>query len=90
MNDLTMFSDLESTNISGLSGKTVTTRELAEVLGVSVDTVTRAAKILDPSAVLHRVINGGKSKIFTEEQATLIKQEIQKHHNLESSKLTIL
>lgn len=63
--------------------KTITTKELAEVLGVSVDTITRTAnKVIDPSAVLRRVINGGESKVFTEKQATLIKQEIQKHHNL--------
>lgn len=61
--------------------KTITTKELAEVLGVSVDTITRTAnKVIAPSAVLRRVINGGESKVFTEKQATLIKQEIQKHH----------
>ena len=61
----------------------MTTKELADVLNVSVDTVSRTSnKILNPSAVLRRVINGGVSKVFTEEQATLIKQEIQKHHNL--------
>ncbi len=68
--------------------KTMTTKELAQVLGVSIDTITRVAnKVIDPSAVLHRVINGGKSKIFTEEQAILIKQEIQKHHNLSSRQI---
>ena len=61
----------------------MTTREIAEMLGVSVDTVSRASsKVLDPSAIQRRVINGGVSKVFTEEQATLIKQEIQRHHNL--------
>jgi DNA-binding transcriptional regulator GbsR (MarR family) len=68
--------------------KTMTTKELAEVLGVSVDTVSRAAsKVLEPSAVLRRVVNGGNSKVYTEEQATLIKQEIQKHHNLASRQI---
>ena len=57
----------------------MTTKELAEVLKVSIDTVTRAAnKVLAPSAILHRVVNGGNSKVFTEEQATLIKSEIKK------------
>lgn len=61
----------------------ITTKELAEVLKVSIDTVTRAAnKVLAPSAILRRVVNGGNSKVFTEEQATLIKNEIKKHHNL--------
>ena len=55
---------------------------------MSVDTVSRAsAKVLDPSAVQRRVINGGESKVFTEKQATLIKQEIQKHHNLASRQI---
>ena len=65
------------------SNSVMTTKELAEALSVSVDTINRTAnKILDPNAVLRKVINGGETKLFTEEQATLIKQEIQKHHNL--------
>ena len=81
-------------NLSTTDNKTVTTREnyvtenlistraLAEVLGVDVRTVQRASNILDPTTVLSRVVNGGTSKFFTEEQATAIKLEIQKHHNL--------
>ncbi len=58
------------------------------MLGVSGDTVLRAAsKVLESSAVLRRVVNGGNSKVYTEEQATLIKQEIQKHHNLASRQI---
>ncbi len=60
----------------------VSTRALAEILGVDVRTVQRASNILDPSTVLSQVVNGGTTKMFTEEQATLIKKEIQKHHNL--------
>ena len=68
--------------------KTMTTKELAENLGVSVDTITRAAnKILEPSAVLRRVIHGGESRVYTEKQTTEIMQEIQKHHNLVSRKI---
>lgn len=68
--------------------KTMTTKELAEALGVSVDTVQRTAnRLLDPSAVLRKVVNGGESKAFTEEQATAIKLEIQKHHNLENRQI---
>lgn len=68
--------------------KTVTTKELADVLGVSVDTVQRAAnRLLDPSAVLRKVVNGGESKVFTEEQATIIKMEIQKSRNLQSRQI---
>ena len=61
----------------------VTTKELATILGVSVRTVQRVAEnTLEPATVQTRVINGGKSKVFNEEQATLIKNEIKKHHNL--------
>ena len=70
------------------TSKTMTTKEVAQALNVSVDTVSRAAnKVLDPSAVLRRVINGGKSAVYNEEQVTAIKQEIQKHHNLASRQI---
>lgn len=59
----------------------VTTKELAEMLVVGESTVKRAVEELRP-------VLGGVSKnnqggyLYTEKQATLIKQEIQKHHNL--------
>lgn len=89
MNTSLVLSHKSEKNVSDFEQKSLmTTKELAQVLGVSIDTVTRVAnKVIDPSAVLHRVINGGKSKVFTEEQATIIKQEIQKHHNLESRQI---
>ena len=60
--------------------KVMTTRELAEALGVSVETVrTVAKKIIDPSKYFWKVINGGKSQVFTEAQATAIKIELQNH-----------
>ena len=71
-----------------MNEKTVTTKELAQALNVSVDTITRtAAKILDLSAVQRRVINGGQSMIFDEVQATMLKKEIAKHHNLASRQI---
>lgn len=61
--------------------KMMTTKELADVLGVEVTAVKRAVQKL--GAVLHSVKkNNQGGYMFTEEQATLIKQEIQKHHNL--------
>ena len=63
--------------------KTMTTKELAEILGVDVRTVQITAKrILDLTKVLSQSTNGRPTQIFNEQQATLIKQEIQKHHNL--------
>lgn len=69
------------------SEKTVTTKELAEVLGIDVDTVNNTVKQLVTdlkpgfSEILRKSTGGRPTKVFTEEQATLIKQEIQKHHN---------
>lgn len=61
----------------------MTTREIAEILDVSVQTVTNAAKrLIDPSKVHWRVVNGGRSRIFTNWQTTEILEEIEKHHNL--------
>jgi phage antirepressor YoqD-like protein len=74
--------------ISTQNEQTVTTKELATMLGVTIETVrVTAKKVIDPSKVLWRVINGGKSQVFTEEQATSVKQEIQKHHNLSSRQI---
>lgn len=73
------------------SEKMMTTKELAEVLNVSVDAIQKVVKkIFTPTAVQRKVINGGKSMIFNEEQATLIKQEIQKHHNLKSRQIDVV
>lgn len=43
MNEMTLFSDVESEKISDLTEKTVTTRELAEVLGVEKRTIQETA-----------------------------------------------
>ena len=75
------------------SEKTATTKELAEVLGVDVDTVNNTVKQLVTdlklgfSEILRKSTGGRPTKVFTEEQATLIKQEIQKHHNLASRQI---
>lgn len=64
----------------------MTTNELAESLGVSPTTITRAVKKLD--AVLQPVeVNSQGGMLFDVGQATLIKQEIQKHHNLQNRQI---
>ena len=64
----------------------VTTKQLAEVLKVGESTVKRAVDKLRP--VLGEVIRNTQGGfLFTEEQATLIKQDIQKHHNLASRQI---
>ncbi len=61
--------------------KLMTTMELANVLHVSLTTVKTTVKKL--SRVLGSVTkNNQGGYLFTEKQATIIKQEIQKHHNL--------
>ena len=88
MNDLsTTDNKTVTTRENYVTENLISTRALAEVLGVDVRTVQRASNILDPTTVLSRVVNGGTSKFFTEEQATAIKLEIQKHHNLSSRQI---
>lgn len=73
--------------------KTMTTKELAETLGVDVRTVNGTVERLlentfQKFGAIKTVSNGGRpTKVFTEQQATLIKQEIQKHHNLASRQI---
>ena len=56
----------------------MTTKELADSLGVSVETVrTAARKLIDPSKSIWKVVNGGKSQVFDVAQATAIKIEPQ-------------
>lgn len=64
----------------------VTTKELAEVFGVDLSTITRAVNKL--GAVLHPVCRNSQGGfLFNEQQATLIKQEIQNHHNLQNRQI---
>jgi hypothetical protein len=78
-------------NDVAVADKTVTTKELAESLGLSVDTITNAAnKLFNPSELNRRVINGGNSLIFTELQATAIKIELQNHSKVAKNGFTTL
>lgn len=84
MNELSLVTDLKFE-------KTVTTKELAEVLGVDVTTVRKTVNRLEQGGeVFHYLTKdkyGNDCFIYTEEQATLIKQNIQKHHNLASRQI---
>ena len=72
--------NLSAQSEASLTECTVTTKELAGNLGVDVKTVQRAsAKLFDPSTLMTRVINGGKSQVFNKAQATAIKIELQNH-----------
>jgi len=84
MNELSLFNDEE---------KKMTTKELAEVLGVDVRTVNGTVERLLESTSqklgeIKTISNGGRpTKVFTEEQASIIKSEIAKHHNLASRQI---
>lgn len=66
--------------------KTMTTKELADTLNVSNMAISR---VLEKTNNLNGTVKveNGKVTCFTENQATLIKQEIQKHHNLATRKI---
>ena len=68
----------------------VTTKELAEVLGVSARTIRETATAKGLEGTFHTLqTKGGKQslRVFSEEEATIIKMEIQKHHNLQSRQI---
>lgn len=70
-------------DLSITDNKIVTTKELASILGVEPRTIQLAVQKLGLANVLSQVkIRGQNSFVFTEEQATLVKQHIQEHHNL--------
>lgn len=73
--------ELQSIKNNPLFEKIMTTKELAEVLGVSNMAISR---VLEKTNNLNGTVKveNGKTTYFTEKQATLIKQEMQKHHNL--------
>ena len=86
--ELFEFDALETAQKAGGAGKDVlmTTTELAEALNVKPRTVQRTAEKL--ATVQTRVLtNSQGGYLFTQEQATLIKKEIQRHHNLKSRQI---
>jgi DNA-binding Lrp family transcriptional regulator len=62
------------------AGKTMTVREVAEVLGISPETVRANGKALYPDLFVN-----GVTTYLNEEQVTAIKLKIQGHHNLQTT-----
>lgn len=95
MNDLSLFNSNQSKETFEAGSKVknttskefVTTKQLAEILGVDVRTVQLTVQRLGFTKVLSQSTGGRPTQVFDEEQATLIKQEIQKHHNLASRQI---
>lgn len=65
-----------------LNENLMTTKELADVLGVDVSTVTKTVARLNETSDVLPKFKQGQTPRYNEQQATLIKLEIQKHHNL--------
>ena len=84
MNDLSLFNSNQSVEFNLT---VVTTKQLAEILGVDVRTVQLTVQHLGFAKVLSQSTGGRPTQVFNQEQATLIKQEIQKHHNLASRQI---
>ena len=72
MNELSSVTDLKSE-------KTVTTKELAESLGVDVKTIQRAVDSLDINV---ERVGSSHTMVFNEAQATAIKIELQNHSKI--------
>lgn len=77
MNELCLFNPEE---------KMMSTKELADIFSVDVKTINNTVDRLGGllGSISCKSFGGRPTKVFTEHQATMIKQEIQKHHNLQS------
>ena len=85
MNELQIIKNKDFTSVktsTQQNQKTMTTKELATVLNVDVSTIQKTVQRLNATSDVLPKYKQGQTPRFTEEQATLIKQEIQKHHNL--------
>lgn len=65
----------------------ISTKELAEVLGVDVSTVQKTVRRLNQTSDVLPKFTQGQTPLYTEEQATIIKKEIQSHHNLQNRQI---
>lgn len=84
---------LPTTSVAGsvTDEKLMTTRELAETLGVDVKTVQRIAEGLYDIDVVKSISTGGRpTKAFSLEQATAIKIELQNHSKLARNGFTTM
>lgn len=85
MSNSLLLSDNKSETLQKIS-----TRELAQILGVNKDTVNATVERLNLNGVLRQddiSKNNYGGYLFTEEQATIIKKEIQSHHNLQNRQI---
>lgn len=86
MNTVSLFENEKSA-----AERTMTTKELANVLGVSSDSILLAVKRLSLTENIRQVpINGKMGYVFTAAQATAIKIELQNHSKVAQNGFTTL
>ena len=86
MNAVSLFENEQSA-----AEKTMTTKELANVLGVSSDSILLAVKRLNLAENIRKVpINGKMRYVFTAAQSTAIKIELQNHSKVAQNGFTTL
>ena len=86
MNAVSLFENEQSA-----AEKTMTTKELANVLGVSSDSILLAVKRLNLAENIRQVpINGKMGYVFTVAQSTAIKIELQNHSKVAQNGFTTL
>ena len=86
MNAVSLFENEQSA-----AEKTMTTKELANVLGISSDSILLAVKRLNLTENIRQVpINGKMGYVFTAAQATAIKIELQNHSKVAQNGFTTL
>ena len=65
----------------------ITSKELAEILDVSVRTINETIQKMNLAGTFQVTVKNGVATKLTEAQATLLKQEIAQHHNLQSRQI---
>ena len=82
-----IFKGLFMNELVSKSERGMTSKEIADVLGVAKMTVRHAISKLGIKVHLYRNVSNNKTECFDEKQVTLIKEEIQKHHNIKSRQI---
>ena len=65
----------------------ITSKELAEIFDVSVRTINETIQKMNLAGTFQVTVKNGVTTKLTEAQATLLKQEIAQHHNLQSRQI---
>lgn len=80
MNELELFPEKQSVDTTSI----MTTKEIAESLGVSIDTVQAAVRTLQTTSENFPKFTQGQRAVYNEAQVTAIKLELQNHSKVNS------